>query len=331
MHKVITPKFKGVVLAAGLGSRLSPLTKTWPKPLVPFLGTTPLELALWRLKLAGLQDVAINAHHLPDQIRQAAARNPFSQSLYVAYEATLLGTGGVYGPLSAWRENCNLVILNGDVISTIDVARLMEHHVATGASATMALLPQVLPGESAVWYEGHHVRAIGRESTPRLHAGNFACAQVLSHDFLELLPKSGAFDIISRGYRVALERGLTVSCLVHHGLWHDLRTPQFYWEALKDCLKTLAHEAHDELGLKMARSRRGLLTAVGEECVLRDGCAPQNTESPQLGPWAVVEVGAVLGPHCQVRESVLLPGASVRAEESISGRILGPAIDIALV
>jgi NDP-sugar pyrophosphorylase family protein len=73
--------FKGLVLAAGFGTRLRPLTNLYAKPLVPFLGTTPLELALWRLGAAGVKDIAINSHYFSEQIAGFVRENRHSLKL----------------------------------------------------------------------------------------------------------------------------------------------------------------------------------------------------------------------------------------------------------
>ena len=322
------PIFKGVVLAAGLGTRLSPLTRTWAKPLIPFLGTTPLELALYRLKRAGIHEVAINSHHLHDQITEAAEKNPFGQSLYVSQEPTLLGTGGVFGPLKNWRNDSGLVILNGDVVSDIDINKLIAKHVVSKSIATMVLLSDVIPGESAVWYEDDIVRAISKEKKSDLRPGNFACAQVLSPDFLNLLPESGIFDIISRGYQVAFERRLKVSCIVHDGIWHDLRTPAFYWAAIKDCLKNTAFGQVADLGIREARASRNLQTSIKDGYVLNDLDDANLSDDWQIGPWAVIEAGSIVGRMSEIRDSIVLPGAHVPAGSLVEGRILGPDIDV---
>jgi mannose-1-phosphate guanylyltransferase len=322
------PIFKGVVLAAGLGTRLRPLTLTWPKPLIPFLGTTPLELALYRLKRAGIHEVAINSHHLHGQVIQATEKNPFGQTLHVSHEPTLLGTGGVFGALKNWRNNRGLVILNGDVVSDIDINKLIDKHVVSKSVATMVLLSDVIPGESAVWYEDDIVRAITKEKKSDLKPGNFACAQVLSPEFLKLLPENGFFDIISRGYQVAFERRLKVSCVVHAGIWHDLRTPEFYWTAIKDCLKNMVSGQVADLGIKEARASRSLQTSIEDGYVLNDLADFHRSNDCRIGPWAVIEAGSIVGSMCEIRDSIVLPGANIPAGSIVDKRILGPGINV---
>jgi mannose-1-phosphate guanylyltransferase len=324
-------KFKGVILAAGLGTRLQPLTKFWPKPLVPFLGTTALELALWRFKCARIDNIAINAHHLPEQIKQAASQNLLKQEIHISHEPTLLGTGGVYAPLKAWREGQGLVVLNGDIISDIDLTQLIDQHVSTKSLATMAVLPDVIPGESAVWHKNGLIHAIGKVPIDGQSSGNFACAQVLSAEFLDLLPEQGLFDIISKGYRMALDKAMTVSCLVHQGIWHDLRTPQFYWEAIKDCLLRIAAIQNDSVGVMSMRKLRQMTSVVGSQYVLSDLPDSMNQKDLHLGPWAVIEKDTQLGHNCHISESVILPGTTLAPGTRVDRRIVGREIDISIL
>lgn len=287
---------KGVVLAAGLGTRLRPLTERWPKPLIPFVGTTPLELALFRLWRAGVSDVALNAHYLPEQIVDAAKGCIFDQKLRVFVEPTILGTGGAYNPMREWQGDSLLVVLNGDVISTIDVQAMIDHHQKSGAVATMMLLPDVIPGESGVSHQDGRVVAIGKDRPVGSSTGNFACAQVLSPEFLDLLPREGIFDIISKGYLPALAQGLPIGALIHAGFWHDLRTPSFFAAAVFDYLKH--HDAKDDLvGVRTCRIRRGL------SATRIDGVDP-------------------------VKRSIVLPGEGSSRGSQIADTIVGPGFSV---
>lgn len=312
---------KGLVLAAGLGTRLRPLTLKWPKPLLPFAGTHALELALWRLAKAEVQDVAVNAHYLPDQIKAAVERAPFGQTLKIAIEPEILGTGGVYNPLRTWIGLDDLVVINGDVISTIDIAALLAHHRGTNAVATMALLPAVIPGESAVFYDEGGIRAIGKSGPATCRAGNFACAQVLTPAFLDLLPRSGVFDVISKGYVPALQRGLKISSLVHTGFWHDLRTPAFYAAALKDYLH-LDVDAGENVGvpacLNAKDGRAVYVPPLGSVTKPWRGFGPAHVDegasiapTATIGPDVVIEAGATIGDGAVVRSCIVLPGAVI--------------------
>jgi mannose-1-phosphate guanylyltransferase len=295
---------KGVVLAAGLGTRLKPLTERWPKPLVPFCGTTPLLLALRRLHQAGIADIAVNTHYLGDQVQAALMARPFGLSPRVSHEKEILGTGGVYNPLRDWQGSADLVVINGDVVSDIDVESVVAVHRQSDAVATMALLPEVLPGESAVFFEDGRVVAIGKSGPGGAQRGNFACVQILSRSFVDLLPSTGSFDVISQGYQKALEAGMRVAALVHRGIWHDIGSVQRYAAGVFDVL-----------------TRQGGLAALGID--------PRGvTVTPEGG---VIEDGAEVGAGAVVERSIVLPGGKVAAGEHVKSLIIASTGRISFV
>lgn len=315
---------KGLVLAAGLGTRLRPLTDLYPKPLVPFAGTTPLALAQARLLQIGIHEQAVNAHYKADLIATYVEQKHVDATVLLAREEELLGTGGVYNPLRSWLGDADLVVLNGDVVADFDLAGLLALHRALNAGASMALLPAVLPGESAVSYGDGQVLAIGRQgASGASKAGNFACAQVLSREFLDLMPKSGVFDVISRGYQVALAAGMPIGAFVHHGLWHDLRTPDFYWAALREVLTSA--NACAALGVSALRKTQGLSTEPDAQGVFLPNHASWLGRV-QVGPCVMVEAGVQIGDGARISNSVLLPGAVVSPGEVIDGQLVGPAL-----
>ncbi len=324
----MTRAIKGMVLAAGLGTRLRPLTDIYPKPLVPFAGSTPLELALANLMAAGVDDVAINSHYHPEQIARLVQENPLGQRLVLSYEPELLGTGGAYPPLRSWLGDADLIVLNGDVVSDFDLKSLIARHRAMQAAASMMLLPAVIQGESSVFHHLGRIHAIGKAAPKAAtQAGNFACAQILSPKLLDLLPKSGTFDVVSKGYLKALDLGWTVAADVHGGYWHDLRTPQFYWSAILALLRE--PDLCRAIKLDRLRQTRGLIPLPDANGVLLP-TALTTYNHATLGPHVVVESGVQIGAGAQVSNSVLLPGAVVPAGATIDHALVGPGIHIAL-
>ena len=319
---------KGMVLAAGLGTRLRPLTDVYPKPLVPFAGSTPLELALANLQRAGIDEVAINAHSHPDQIARLVKSNPFGQRLHLSYEPILQGTGGAYPPIRQWLGDADLIVLNGDVVAGFDLPALIAHHRAMDAAATMMLLPTVIAGESSVFYDHGRIQAIGKTRPANaVHAGNFACAQILSPRLLDLLPKNGIFDIVSAGYQKALGLGWCVAAHLHEGYWHDLRTPQFYWAAILALLREPS--ACGLIGLDLLRRRHGAQPLPSKLGVL-SALPLTSFGDAHIGPNVVIERDVHIGTGAKIHNSVLLPGAVVPPGTLIEHALFGPSLNVAL-
>lgn len=318
---------KGVVLAAGLGTRLRPLTERYAKPLIPFLGTTPLELALWRLKNLGIKEVAVNSHYHADQLAAAVEAKPLGFALKLSHEPEILGTGGCYNPLESWQGDDALLVINGDVVSDVDVFGLWKRHQESGALATMALLPDVIPGESAVFSEAGLITGIGRSKpTPGSAPGNYACVQVLSRAFIELLPKTGSFDVISQGYLPAIAQGHKVSAFVHEGVWHDIRNPAYYWLAVKDFLGNEAKRQN--CGIDACRAARGL-QSLGSGSTLFDQSVKLGA-GVKLSANVMLEPGSEIGAGASLEDCLVLPDGKVLAGAVEKNAIIGGNLRVSL-
>src|SRR5437879_4347055 len=131
-----------MILAAGLGTRLRPLTDHRPKALVEVAGRTLLEIALFRLRTFGIIEVIVNAHHFADMILEYLEKNNnFGMRIEVSREEVLLDTGG--GLKKAAYFFCDepgpFILHNVDVISTIDLGRMVQYHKESQALATLAV------------------------------------------------------------------------------------------------------------------------------------------------------------------------------------------------
>lgn len=204
------------ILAAGLGTRLRPLTLATPKPLLPVGGRPMLDHVLDHVRAHGHDEVVVNAFWLPDAIVAWAEGRP---GVRVVVEApAILGTGG---GLRNARELLadRFVIVNGDILSDVDLTTLF----AEPAPAVMALRRQERPVHTGVRLDASGVvRGIDRvvgEGDPGLH---FTGVHVLDRDVLELVPP-GEQCIVRTAYRALIPEG-RVRGRVHDGAWTDIGT-----------------------------------------------------------------------------------------------------------
>jgi NDP-sugar pyrophosphorylase family protein len=316
-------RYKGLVLAAGFGTRLRPLTDYYPKPLVPFAGTNPLSIAIAKLENIGIKDIAINSHYHANQIADVVnsiQRANTSLALYLSFEPEILGTGGALNPLRSWLGDAPLVIINGDVVSTVSLVELIKTHENQNACASMALLPSVIAGESAVYHRDGLIKSISK-SAPLTGAtpGNFACAQVITKKFLDLIPKQGAFDIISKGYLPAIAADLSIASFVHDGYWHDLGTPKSYLRALLNIFDMPAHSNKGRLGSDFPSTNMNFDSS--QQTLIHPDA--RISSQAKVGRRTVIEAGAVIGDNSVVTESIILPGANISAGETIHRMIIG--------
>ena len=130
-----------MILAAGLGTRLRPLTSYLPKPLLPVDGVPLLDRAATALTAVGATRIAVNAHHRADRIEVHLADRPDSARFHLSLEPRILGTAGaLHGARRFLAVADTIVVYNGDVLSDVDLVALLAAHHAGGGLATLALV-----------------------------------------------------------------------------------------------------------------------------------------------------------------------------------------------
>jgi NDP-sugar pyrophosphorylase family protein len=240
---------KAMVLAAGLGTRLRPLTGDQPKALVTIAGRTMLEIALAGLRAAGVTEVIVNAHHFADQIeRFVKGREDFGMRVEVSHEAELLDTGGGIRN-AAWffledgpNRDAPFFVHNVDVISTIDLTRMIRDHVASNALATLAVAARDSSRQLIFDEDGLlSGRRAGRDALPQLvrPAPNpqllaFSGIHVLSPGIFSLMPETGAFSIIDAYLRLSAAGEKIAAFRADEYYWRDLGKPESIAAAERD-------------------------------------------------------------------------------------------------
>lgn len=203
------------LLAAGLGTRLRPLTYTTPKPLLPVAGRPMLDHVLDHVRRFGHDEVVVNAYWLPDQIVAWAQDKP---GVTVVVEAPhILGTGG--GLRNARHLLAErFVIVNGDILSDVDLGALWDEP----AEAVMAVRRQAAPVHTGIAWQDGVVTGIGNVVGAGDPAFHFTGVHVLERHLLELVPE-GEACIIRTVYKALVPDG-RVRARLHEGAWNDIGT-----------------------------------------------------------------------------------------------------------
>jgi len=240
---------KAMVLAAGLGTRLRPLTDDRPKALVQVAGRTLLELTLARLRAFGIHDVIVNVHHFADKVTSFLKEHEnFGMHIEVSREDMLLDTGGGLKK-AGWffLEQSDLaqepfILHNVDVVSTIDFQRMVQFHKDNQALATLAVQHRetsryLLFGEQFQLCG----RRVGREgnpqivrAAPKMEALAFSGIHVISPRFLTLMKEEGVFSIIDTYLRLAGSGEKIIAFRADDYYWRDLGKPADLQQAAHD-------------------------------------------------------------------------------------------------
>ena len=230
---------KAMVFAAGLGTRLRPLTNDRPKALVEVGGRTMLEITLRRLRTFGVNEVIINTHHYADMIRAyLKAQSSFGMSISISPEDVLLDTGGGLkkaAPFFLDDMNEPFLVHNVDVISNIDLARMVRFHVEHEALATLAV--QARPTSRPLLFDREgRFRGRANPATPTdpgAQALAFAGIHVITPRIFGGMPETGAFSIIDTYVRLAKGEKI-VGFPADEYYWLDLGRPENVEQAARD-------------------------------------------------------------------------------------------------
>jgi mannose-1-phosphate guanylyltransferase len=233
---------KAMVLCAGLGTRLRPFTERWPKPAMPFLGQPLFRYHLAVLRAAGVQGVGINTHHLPDVMASTARAecDRVGLPLHVVHEPVIQGTGGGIRGLRDFLAGDDFIVFNGDILFPVDLRPVVEAHRASGAAATMVLLPMPESEKyAAVEMDAQHrVRRIAKfgPGGEGLTPWHFTGVHIMSPRVFDFMAPEGPEDINRDVYVRMMEAGLTVRGEVVRAYWSDLGTPSRYLSTVRDVL-----------------------------------------------------------------------------------------------
>jgi NDP-sugar pyrophosphorylase family protein len=240
---------KAMVLAAGLGTRLRPLTNDRPKALVEVAGRTLLEITLTRLRNFGICEAIINVHHFGDMIENyLRTNNNFGLQIEISREdELLLDTGGGLKKAAHFFQGSAdkeepFILHNVDVISDIEFAEMLKLHNARKALATLAVQDRET-SRYLLFDDSFELcgRRAGREGqvqlvrpSPHPQPLAFSGVHVISPRFLAMMTEQGAFSIIDSYLRVAAEGERILGFRADKYYWRDLGRPEHIAQVAKD-------------------------------------------------------------------------------------------------
>ena len=239
---------KAMILAAGLGTRLRPLTDNRPKALVEVAGRTLLEITLARLRAFRVNEVIVNVHHFSDLVvAYLQAHDNFGMRIEVSREDVLLDTGGGLKKagwffLEGSGRHEPFLLHNVDVISTIDLERMVQFHKQNKELATLAVQERET---SRYLLFDEHLQLCGRRAardqkpeivrpSPRTQALAFSGIHVISPRLFALMKEEGIFSIIDFYLRLAAGGEKIAAFRADEYYWRDLGKPADLQQAARD-------------------------------------------------------------------------------------------------
>ena len=245
---------KAMILAAGLGTRLRPITDDRPKALVEIAGRTLLEITLSRLRAFGIGEVIINVHHFADMIVEYLKSNDnFGMRIEISREDVLLDTGGGLKKAAYFFcaepgfSDAPFILHNVDVISAIDLGRMVQFHSENQALATLAVqdreTSRYLLFDEAFQLCGR--RVMGNERAELVRASQqaralaFSGIHVISPRLFAIMTEGGAFSIISAYLRLAAQGERILGFRADEYYWRDLGKLKNVTQAAEDLRQKL--------------------------------------------------------------------------------------------
>jgi len=305
---------QAVILVGGEGTRLRPLTSTVPKPVVPLVDRPFLAYMLQWLKVHGVEDVVMSMGYLATAVRNVLGDgSAYGLRLRYVEEPDPRGTAGALKFAESLLEE-RFLMLNGDVLTDIDLSAQIAQHEKTNAKATLALVPVADPSAYGLvrTEEDGRVREFVEKPSPDQIDTNLisAGAYVLDRSILDLIPPDRNVSIEREIWPQLIGDGLYA--FAADAYWLDIGTPERYLQGTFDIIEGNVRTAvQDELGdsYRAVEPSAEIKGRVVPPAVIERQC--QVAEGAHVGPLAVLGQGAVVGAGSVVERSVVLQGAEI--------------------
>jgi len=323
---------KGMIMAAGVGSRLMPLTATMPKPMLPILGRPLMQYNLELLKKYGITEIIANIHHLPETIQKFLKNSPVSQmNIGLSFEEKLLGTAGGVKNNQRFLDKDTFVILSGDALTDIDLKELYKFHKEKKALATIALKPvQDVSNYGVVVLDvddkiiAFQEKPTRQEALSRLvNTGIY----VFEPEIFNYMPKKHYYDFGKELFPLLVEKDLPFFGWKTDDYWSDIGSFDTYKEAQFDLLNNKLNLAIDNVSLdyidtrlekyaeiRTVRRSNGKVYIGGESVVENDA---------NLFGYVIIGKNSSIGNRCILHNSVILDNVVIGDNVFITDSIIG--------
>ena len=314
-----------MILAAGYGTRLWPLTIDRAKPAIPFMGRPLVGYVAEYLGRYGFDDVVVNLHHRPESVRAALGDGSrFGVRLHYVEEPVILGTSGAIQNARALLDDGDpFVVINGKLATDIDLAAALDTHRRAGALATLVLRPN--PGRerySVVYTSGGLVTGFG--GFPAQDEGGeaplmFTGIQVFEPRVFEYIPPGVFSHSVTHVFLPAIARGDRVAAHVAEGAWYELSTVRRYLDTSVELMRAEGRDVELGEGSTVSPGADVSESVLWENVAVRRGARVRRAV---LGAGVVVPEGETYEEVAVVRAE--LAAGEERPEKGLAGEVRGP-------
>jgi mannose-1-phosphate guanylyltransferase len=301
---------KAMILAAGYGTRLRPVTYTLPKPMVPVCNRPLIAYAVEAFLAAGIRDIVINLHHLPEAIENYLRTRYIRDCKFAfSHEPEILGTGGGVRKVRALLEGGDFFLVNADTIQFPRWERLLEARRERDSLAALTLRhPPAGDRFTPVYFDDGRVTGFGKGTgEPLMFSGSHA----ISERIFQWLPEKDFSGIVDEAYQPAIDSGReTLAGAIDDGLWFDIGNPQRYMGASRALLQLTID---------------GKIEAAPGSKVLGDSIVHETTHGRLTRSCA----GARTDIEGTVRDSVLWDDCRIAAGVELESCIVAHGVELA--
>ena len=284
-----------MILAAGFGARLRPLSSYLPKPLFPVMNQPIIEHTLSLIKSAGIDEVAINLHHLGKNVEERLGDGSrFGLHLHYSREDPILGSAGGIKAAQKYLDGDAFLVINSDVVTDIDLNELIRFHRRNNSSLTLALTPAPSAERAdpiGIDDQGrvtHFSQTLATEARKFIFTG----IQVIEPEIFNRIPPGGFMGTTDTVFPQMVEEGLPVSSYIHNGYWADIGNRADYLETHRDCMDGKALSMHS-ITAEIPDGQH-----IRQPVLIGKGC--RISEKARIGPYAV------LGNECRVEDNAIV-------------------------
>lgn len=311
-------KIKAMVMAAGMGSRLEPITLLFPKPLIPVMNRPLMDIILTQLHSIGVDEVISNTYYLADQIINRYKNNDLGVKFSHIKETELSGTaGGVKKCQFFFDEGEDFIVMSGDILTTADIKKGIEIHKQSGAIATIGVkqIPHelvshfgvVVTDEKGFIKEFQEKPALEDAKSNLINTGIY----IFNYKIFDYIPEGEFYDFAKNVFPKLLEEG-QINTFEISEYWNDIGTIGQYKQSIQDVFNGVCKIEHSKV----------IETNLGNYI--------SNTskihQTVRFVGNSVIGAGVKLGEYIKLENCVVMDGADIKTGSELSDCVILPAV-----